>query len=122
MIDLEKNLEQKPTSELQNSLKHNHLTNEASVIARVILEKRGAAIPEPIPEEVIEENHKKLRSNSNRNFLITIILICMWAGYGYITGEFEPGQEKRLNQSMLITFLLIASVWGWDVLGKKRKS
>jgi hypothetical protein len=122
MTDLEKNLEQKPTSELQNSLKHNHLTNEASVIARVILEKRGAAIPEPIPEEVIEENHKKLRSNSNRNFLITIILICMWAGYGYITGEFEPGQEKRLNQSILITFLLIASVWGWDVLGKKRKS
>jgi hypothetical protein len=120
MTDLEKNLQEKPTSELQNALKYNHLTEEASVIARAILEKRGAAIPELIPEETIEGNYEKARSNSNRNFLITIILICVWAGYGYITGEFEPGQEKRLNQSMLITFLLIASVWGWDVFGRKK--
>ena len=104
------------SGELQNSLKHNHLTEEASVIARSIPEVRVAATP----EEVIEESYKKTRSNSSRNFLITIILICMWAGYGYITGKFELGQQERLNQSMLITFLSIASVWGWDVLGIRR--
>lgn len=118
--DLEKRLEEKPTNELQNSIMYNHLTEEASAIARTILEKRGAFIPEAIPEDVLEERHKKVRGNSNRSFLLTIVALCVWAGYGYITGQFEPGQEKRLNSSMLITFLSIASIWGWDVLGRKK--
>ncbi|MES2365523.1 MAG: hypothetical protein V4563_06500 [Pseudomonadota bacterium] len=118
--DLEKKLEEKSTNELQNSIMNNHLTEEASAIAHAILAKRGASIPEAISEDVLEERYKKLRGNSNRSFVLTIVALCVWVGYGYITGEFDSGQEKRLNSSMLITFLSIASIWGWDVLKRKK--
>lgn len=118
--DLKKRLEEKSTTELQHSIRNSHLTEQASAIARTILEERGAHVPEAIPEEVLEERYKKVRSNSNRSFLLTIVILCAWAAYGYLTGLFELGNQERLNRSMLITFLLIASIWGWNVLGKKK--
>src|SRR5437867_1278575 len=121
MTDLENSLQEKPTAELQHSLKFNRLTEEAAVVARAILERRGASIPEAVPEEVMEESFRKARSNSNRSLLITLVLLMFWAVYGYVTGQFEPGQQERLNQSMKITGLLIASVWGWGAFGKKNR-
>ena len=120
MPSLKENLQEKTTAELQNCIKYNLLIVDVASIARTILEERGAAIPEPVPEETIEANHKKTRGNSNRSFLITLVLICLWIGYALATGLFEHGQQNRLNRSMLVAFVAIASVWGWDVFGRKK--
>jgi hypothetical protein len=110
--DIEKSLEEKSTTELQIAIRNSHLTEHASAIARAILEQRGVPIPGPIPEEVLEERHRTTLRNSNRSFVLTIIVLCLWIGYGLATELFEPGEQKRLNQSMLIAFVSIASIWG----------
>ena len=117
--DIKKGLDEKSTAELQDAIRKRHLTEQACAIARAILEERDAPVPEPIPEEVLEEHDRKTRSNSNRSFVLTIVVLCIWAAYGYLTGLFV-GEQKRLDQSMLITFLFIASIWGWDVFGRKK--
>ncbi len=90
MADLKRRLQEKSTTELQHSIMHGHLTEQASVIARTILEERGAPIPKAIPEEILEEQHKQARSKSNRRFLLEFLLaiaiICAWAAYGYLPG------------------------------------
>ena len=120
MTDLKRRLYEKSTQELQDSIRHRHLTEEASSLACEILGERGAPIPEPIPEEVLEEGYKNQLRNSNRNFLSTVFVLGAWFVYGYQTGLFELGNQERLNQSMLVTFLLIAAIWGWDLLGKRK--
>jgi hypothetical protein len=117
--DIKKRLDEKSTAELQDAIRKRHLTEQAYAIARAILKERDAPVPKPISEEVLEEHDRKIRSNSNRNFVLTIIVLCIWAAYGYLTGLFV-GEQKRLNQSMLITFLFIASIWGWDWFGMKK--
>ncbi len=118
--DLKKRLEAKSTTELQHSIQNNHLTEQASVLACTILKERGAPVPEAIPEEVLEDRYKKVRKNSNRSFFLTIVILCAWTAYGYLTDLFDLGNQERLNRSMLITFLLIASIWGWKALDKKK--
>ena len=120
LADLKKKLEEKSTAELQHSIRYNNLTEQASAIACTILAERGAPIPDSISEEILEDRYKKARSNSNRSFLLTIVVLGTWAVYGYLTGLFELGDQERLNRSMLITFLSIASIWGWGVLGRKK--
>ena len=118
--ELKKRLEEKSTTELQHSIRNNHLTEQASAIARTILEERCAPVPEAIPKETLEERYNKAQSKTNRNFFLTFIILCIWAVYGYLTGLFEIGDQERLNRSMLIAFLSIASIWGWDALCRKK--
>lgn len=120
MTDLECSLQERSTAELQNSLKIKGLTDEAAAIAREVLRRRGANVPDSVPEEELEEGFIEAMSNSNRNFLITLALLVLWASYAFATGKFESGQQERLNQSIKITGLLIASVWGWSIIGKKK--
>jgi hypothetical protein len=118
--DLEARIEEKSTSELQHSIANNYLTEEACKIACVKLKERGAPIPERIQEEVLEENRKKAKRNWNRKFMSTVIGVCVWAGYAYVTGQFRPGQQDRLSQSMLIVLVAIGPIWGWDIFGRKK--
>jgi len=119
MNELENSLQMKATSELQRYLKSNMFNKETAVIAQAILKERGAAIPEPIPEEALEESYSKARSNSNKKFLVVIFTIVGWAVYAYATGLFEEGQGKRLEHSVFVTGLFLATELGWIVLGSR---
>ena len=120
MIELEKSLQERSTADLQTAITYRHLTEEASTLAREILKARGVTPPDALPEEMLEEGFNKSRENSNKNFLITVAMLLLWGGYGFISGQFEHGQQDRLNQSIRIRGLLIASVWGWSAVGRKK--
>jgi len=106
--DLRKKLDEKSTTELQDSIRNSTLTEQASAIARTILEARGASVPEAIPEDILEENYRNAQSGSDKNQLLIIVTICAWAAYGYLTAG-AGGAGAALGTflgALLITFLV----------------
>jgi hypothetical protein len=120
MNELESNLQKKESSELQRYLKNNMFNSESTVIAKAILKDRGATIPEAISEDVIDGNARKERSASNKKFLLVLVTIALWIVYGFATGLFETGQEKRFQNSIFIIGLFLASELGWIALGNRK--
>ena len=119
--DLRKKLDEKSTTELQDSIRNNRLIDQASAIARIILKERGASVPEVIPEEILEESYRKAQSNSNKNQLLIIVTICVWIVYGYLTGGMggAAGSLGGFVGALLITFLVTRAVIKYT--GRTRK-
>jgi len=118
---LQKVLDEKTTQELQTAIETNGLTEEAAVVAKKILLQRGALVPDPTPEDELEEQHEEIRTRSNQKFLTTLALLLVWVFIAVVSGMFDAGQQARLNGSMKVFGLIIAAVWGWDLLGWKKK-
>lgn len=113
MSDLEDRIRQRETEDLQKALYQNGLAPEAIEIAKVVLNERGASIPEPMSEEEVESEQRKLIKKSNYKFLTVVITIVGWAIYAAEFHLFDPSNGEKLQHSIFTVGLFLAFEFGW---------
>jgi hypothetical protein len=99
MQQIEENLKQEETSFLQKRIRENGFIDEVAVIAKKILNERGAEIPIPETEEETEAKH----STDNK---VSLILFVLFSSYAMILYFGEYG----FSRFVLLTIALVGAV------------